>query len=614
MPADHGRARTQVLPLALDADAGARADARAALLARTGAAVRAAGLVPSPDPVGSTRELDAVLDTPAARESAPGTRALLLRQSLVARVLLAAEPGSPPVPPAPLDDQLDELLALATEHGLSLFAADAQMLRARRALLVDDEDAALTAVATGLAHLEEPVLVDHAPTAAEHRHNVRCARRLAAGTLVTLGLHDLAGTLVDQAWGSTPTEIDGASPCGYDRVRLGISWGLRLERAGRPGGDRLATAAAVAATLRPATPDQQPLLVAAAVLADPARGPAPTDAERERARRDAAVLGRGDPVPSQHDRLLVELARSRALERAGEDDAAVAVLAARRAHPPRGEASLMLSVTRELARLRTRVAVHGRRAAEAALGDYVADLEAELWALHRARALSLRTGLAHDRLRREHGQVTALALADPLTGLPNRRALDRHLEEVLGRRSAAELDRVDGRRSAAELDRVDGRRSAAELDRVDGRRSDATPVGVAVAMVDVDRFKQINDTASHARGDEVLRGVATALRSSLRAPDLVARYGGDEFVVVLPDTAVGDAAAALGRARAAVAALPGAGAVSGPVTLSVGVVAARDGEGPAEVLARADAAMYAAKRAGGDAVRTHDASATRARP
>ena len=135
-------------------------------------------------------------------------------------------------------------------------------------------------------------------------------------------------------------------------------------------------------------------------------------------------------------------------------------------------------------------------------------------------------------------------------------------------------------------------------------------------MIDVDRFKQINDAISHARGDEVLRGVAAALRSSLRAPDLVARYGGDEFVVVLPDTAAGDAGAAMARARAAVAALPkrrrrrtpahrGRGDV---VTLSVGVVAARPGEDATEVLARADAAMYAVKRAGGDAVRVHEAT------
>lgn len=568
MPADHGRdgaSTTTIHPVAPASQA--RADARAALLDRTSAAVVTATLVPSPDPRGSAAELDAALAAPAARHGGPGLRALLLRQSLVARVLLAAEPGGAAVPSDDRTDaQLDELLELVAAHGLSLFGADAQMLRARRALLVGDEEAALSAVATGLAHLEEPVLVDQAPTVVEHRHNVRCSRRLAASTLVSLGLHDLADTLVEQ-----PGE-DGAG--GYERVRLGVSWGLRLERAGRPGGERLREALAVAGRLcHHAAGTQRPLLAAAGVLACPSRGPAPTPDERRIARRGAAGLAAGNVVPSQHDRLIVELARARALERAGDDAAAVAVLATRRAHPPRGEGSLMLAVTRELARLRTRIATSGgpRHAAETALGEYVADLEAELWALHRARALSLRTGLAHDRLRREHGQVTALALADPLTGLPNRRALDRHLEEVL-----------------------------------------AAPGPPAVAMIDVDRFKQINDTTSHARGDEVLRGVATALRSSLRAPDLVARYGGDEFVVVLPDTAVADAAAALGRARAAVAELPAAQGC--PVTLSVGVVAARGGEGPGDVLARADAAMYAAKRAGGDAVRTHDGPATGALP
>lgn len=578
MPADHGRDSTDVTELTdLTARAGgatriqpvapasrARADARAVLLDRTRRAVATACLVPSPDALGSVAELDAALDSPAARTGEPGLRALLLRQSLVARVMLAAEPRrSVPgaVPDPDTEVQLDELLELVAAHGLSLFGADAQMLRARRTLLAGDEEAALSAVATGLAHLEEPVLVDHAATVAEHRHNVACSRRLALGTLISLGLHDLADTLVERA--EDPTS-------GYDRVRLGVSWGLRLERAGRPGGERLAEALALAGRLcHRAAGTQRPLLAAAGVLASPHRGPAATPEERRIARRGATALAAGNVVPSQHDRLVVELARARALERAGDDDAAVALLATRRACPPRGEGSLMLAVTRELARLRSRIATSGgpRHAAESALGDYVADLEAELWTLHRARALSLRTGLAHDRLRREHGQVTALALADPLTGLPNRRALDRHLEEVLGGGAASP----------------------------------------AVAMIDVDRFKQINDSSSHARGDEVLRGVATALRSSLRGPDLVARYGGDEFVAVLPDTAVADAAAALGRARAAVAALPAA--QGRPVTLSVGVVTARGGEGPEDVLARADAAMYAAKRAGGDAVRTHDGPA-----
>jgi diguanylate cyclase (GGDEF)-like protein len=450
------------------------------------------------------------------------------------------------------------------------------MLLARRALLDADDDRALSAVSTALAHLEEPVLVDHAPTVEEHRHNVLGARRLAASTLVSLGMHDLAESLLDLA-GALSDDHDTTV---YERVRLGLSWGLRLERGGRQGSDRLRGAAEVADAMRGgADAVERPLLRAACVLGRHAPGAAPTTVERHLARQDALALARVTLVPSQHDRLLVHVARARALERAGDAGAAAAVLAGLRARPPRGEQSLMLSVTRELARLRTLLALScdpPNRAAKIALGDYTADLEAELWALQQARVLSLQARLAHERLTREHGQIAALALADPLTGLPNRRALDRFLEEALG-----------------------------------------AGVGPAVVMIDVDRFKQINDAISHARGDEVLRGVAAALRSSLRAPDLVARYGGDEFVVVLPDTAAGDAGAAMTRACAAVAALsPGDGAERSSrengggrtVTLSVGVVAARPGEDATEVLARADAAMYAVKRAGGNAVRVHEAT------
>ncbi|GAA4754641.1 GGDEF domain-containing protein [Actinomycetospora chibensis] len=556
-----------------------RAPARAELVGRASAATLTATRVPCPDPQGSLATLEAVLRATAARPCDPGLRALLLRQTLVARIVLAADPGHVASGPA-LDELIDELLTLVADHGLTLFAADAHMLLARRAMLDADDDRALSAVSTALSHLEEPVLVDHAPTVAEHRENVQGSRRLAAGTLVSLGLHDLAETLLDQAHALS----DDRGP-GYEHVRVGLSWGLRLERGGHHGSERLRAAADAADGMRRgASAVERPLLRAAGVLGRHAPGPAATTVERHLARHDALALARVPFLPSHHDRLLVHIARARALERAGDAGAAATLLAEVRARPPRGEQSLMLSVTRELARLRTLLAVScdpPNRAAKAALGDYTADLEAELWALQQARVLSLQTRLAHDRLSREHGQVAALALADPLTGLPNRRALDGFLDEAL---AAAALR--------------------------------GTGPGPAVVMIDVDRFKQINDAISHARGDEVLRGVAAALRSSLRAPDLVARYGGDEFVVVLPDTAAGDAGAAMARARAAVAALPTGGddvrGTSTPrgrgdvVTLSVGVVAARPGEDATEVLARADAAMYAVKRAGGDAVRVHE--------
>jgi diguanylate cyclase (GGDEF)-like protein len=548
------------------------------LVDRARCATLAASRVPARDPGGVLAELDAVLD--AGRGQEPGVRALLLRLSLVARTILASDPADAhPGDPAggttggtaSIDRQLDELLALVAEHGLSLFAADAQMLLARRAMLDDDDHTALAAASAALAHLEEPVLVDHAPTVAEHRRNLACARRLAASTLVSLDLHDLADALLDQA-----AETDTT---GYERVRLGLSWGLRLERGGRPGGERIRAAAALAADLRPdAAPEQRPLLRAACVLAR-GHAPATTTVARHLARQDAAALARERTVASHHDRLLAHVARARALERADEVAAAVCLLEELRARRPRGEPGLGLTVSRELARLRAALAPSAdlvARRARAAADDYTAQLEAGLRALQEARVHSLRTHLAHDRLRREHGQVAALALADPLTGLPNRRALDRALAETLA--------------------------------------ACAPGAAPAVAMVDVDRFKQINDTISHAHGDEVLRGVAAALRSSLRAPDLVARYGGDEFVVVLPDTAPADAAAALGRAAGAVAAMPSGAASGRPVTLSVGVVGALPGEAAEEVLSRADAAMYAVKRAGGDAVRGPDGPAPLARP
>jgi len=132
-------------------------------------------------------------------------------------------------------------------------------------------------------------------------------------------------------------------------------------------------------------------------------------------------------------------------------------------------------------------------------------------------------------------------------------------------------------------------------------------VPCSVALVDLDGFKDVNDRYSHATGDEVLRAVATALRSALRVDDTVARYGGDEFVVLLPGTALDAARAALERAAQAVAGLPAE--IGAGVTLSAGVVTADDQEAAGSVLARADSAMYRAKRLGGNQVNIEPGSA-----
>ncbi len=150
------------------------------------------------------------------------------------------------------------------------------------------------------------------------------------------------------------------------------------------------------------------------------------------------------------------------------------------------EPTLRISLTREYAHLTDDIGNDSWR-------DYARELEDELWEMRQTRMNTLKTRLANTQLSREHGAISQQALQDPLTGLPNRRALDRNLDKLL-------------------------------------EQSDSQPL--SVALVDLDGFKTVNDRASHAEGDEVLRVVARTLSDTLRSDDLVSRYGGDEFAVI----------------------------------------------------------------------------------
>ncbi len=159
----------------------------------------------------------------------------------------------------------------------------------------------------------------------------------------------------------------------------------------------------------------------------------------------------------------------------------------------------------------------------------------------------------------------ARATMDALTGLPNRRYFDEYLG-LLARRRRAE-DRV------------------------------------GVLMVDIDRFKQLNDTFGHAVGDQVLREVAQALAGAVREGDVPARFGGEEFVVLLRNPGLRIAVEVGERVRLAVAALDLRRLGVTGVSVSVGVAVA---EGPEaelhDVIDEADRALYRAKRAGRDRV------------
>ena len=171
-----------------------------------------------------------------------------------------------------------------------------------------------------------------------------------------------------------------------------------------------------------------------------------------------------------------------------------------------------------------------------------------------------------ERLRAELDKSLEAAVTDSLTGLRNRRYVRQHLEAIL--------------------------RSS----------------GAAVLLIDVDRFKTVNDTLGHAAGDAVLREIAERLRSHLRAADAVARYGGEEFMVVMAGAALDEARPVGERLRQADSAtsVPIAGRPM-DVTVSVGIAVAEAGATFEELVAAADAALYRAKRAGRNRVEAAEA-------
>jgi diguanylate cyclase (GGDEF)-like protein len=121
---------------------------------------------------------------------------------------------------------------------------------------------------------------------------------------------------------------------------------------------------------------------------------------------------------------------------------------------------------------------------------------------------------------------------------------------------------------------------------------------LAALMLDLDHFKEINDSHGHARGDDVLAALGTTIRAALRASDFVGRYGGEEFVILLPDTGREEAGLVAEKIRAAVAAINVSG-VTRPITASIGLAILPDDAGDSGTLLRnADRALYAAKSNG----------------
>jgi two-component system cell cycle response regulator len=204
------------------------------------------------------------------------------------------------------------------------------------------------------------------------------------------------------------------------------------------------------------------------------------------------------------------------------------------------------------------------------------------------------------------GEITAKIALGP--GKRGASSDDRKLMTLLANEIAGPLRIValmSLTRKAAATDTLTGlmnRRAFLEAMERESSRASRHMFPMSVLLLDVDHFKKVNDTHGHDAGDAVLQGVARVLRGIARKSDLVARWGGEEFVVALPQTAETGARIAAERIRRALAdaayKLPGGDTI--PVTASVGLasIGASDKFDFEEILARADKAMYAAKARG----------------
>jgi diguanylate cyclase (GGDEF)-like protein len=124
---------------------------------------------------------------------------------------------------------------------------------------------------------------------------------------------------------------------------------------------------------------------------------------------------------------------------------------------------------------------------------------------------------------------------------------------------------------------------------------------VSAIMLDVDHFKQVNDTYGHAVGDQVLRVVAERCHESIRDIDILGRYGGEEFAITLPATDLSGAHSVAERLRRSIADVP-IPTERGDITITISLGVASNTQDVATLVNRADAAMYAAKQAGRNCV------------
>lgn len=214
-----------------------------------------------------------------------------------------------------------------------------------------------------------------------------------------------------------------------------------------------------------------------------------------------------------------------------------------------------------IARFKEKISNIGTQREEASWQDMCREAEEMLRPTLR---LASQLSSAYDEIRQQtnHLMTFTEVRTDSLTGVSNRRALDETLESMFAMQSRYEQP-------------------------------------FSLSIIDIDHFKKVNDEHGHLFGDQALKDVARLIDDTIRETDIVFRYGGEEFVVVMPNTPLCGACIFADRLREVIHAKL-------ELTISGGVAAARETDDPQSLLSRADAALYSAKAAGRNLTYHHD--------